>query len=66
MDAKKKLNFAFQWHITEVCPNHCKHCYMYHQNERDLLDTHLSWDDFLDSVDNSHVKIAAQIAMQRI
>ena len=23
------INFQIQWHITEKCPNQCKHCYMF-------------------------------------
>ena len=39
---KRVLNFAIQWHITSVCPNHCLHCYMFNSNYQDILKNELN------------------------
>ena len=39
---KRVLNFAVQWHITSVCPNHCLHCYMFDSNYQDILKNELN------------------------
>lgn len=31
---ERKNKFMFQWHITDFCSNHCKHCYMETLNQQ--------------------------------
>jgi radical SAM protein with 4Fe4S-binding SPASM domain len=38
----KKLDFAIQWHITSMCQNHCKHCYMYMEDTNEIGKNELS------------------------
>ena len=30
--------FAFQWHITDACDQHCKHCYIFSEDSCKKLD----------------------------
>jgi MoaA/NifB/PqqE/SkfB family radical SAM enzyme len=34
----QKPRFSVQWHLTAVCRNHCKHCYMDRNNRTLSLD----------------------------
>lgn len=34
MDNKQR--FSMQWHITDKCDQHCKHCYIYEGKDKDL------------------------------
>ncbi len=40
---KEKLAFGIQWHITTDCINHCKHCYMFHE---EYVSENCSFKDF--------------------
>lgn len=46
------IDFSIQWHITERCPNRCKHCYMYDQQYENKLHEELSLNNLLESLEN--------------
>lgn len=47
-----KQYFAFQWHITDVCDQRCKHCYIFAENACRHLDS-MNWDQMEEVVANS-------------
>jgi len=45
--SKKRPTFTLQWHLTNACPNNCKHCYNDRHNQPlSLIDTKKIVDDF--------------------
>ena len=46
-----KPSFAFQWHITDVCDQRCKHCYIFSEDECKQLDS-MTWPQLEDTFFN--------------
>lgn len=43
---------SIQWHITEVCRNRCKHCYICEDSNENRRRQELSWEDLLKILHN--------------
>ena len=46
------INFQIQWHITEKCPNQCKHCYMFDEEYKRRIENEKNYMEL--RVANSH------------
>lgn len=46
-----KQYFAFQWHITDVCDQRCKHCYIFAEEKCRKLES-MSWEEMEEVVAN--------------
>jgi radical SAM/SPASM domain protein of ACGX system len=45
-----KPYFAIQWHITDVCDQRCKHCYIFSEGHENLIST--PWDQCVQTLNN--------------
>lgn len=49
-DDSIRMGLSFQWHITDNCDQRCKHCYIFHGGNKNLVE--MSWDNMQKVLNN--------------